>query len=97
MFIRVVSYEVKPGMMDEAEQVYHKLTAKALKTQPGFQNGYAIINSRTGIAMTVAVWASKEDFEQFSATGAGKELADQVAPLLANPPIVTEFDRMIQV
>jgi quinol monooxygenase YgiN len=96
MFIRVVSYEVKPGMMDEAEQVYHKLTSEALRTQAGFQNGYAIINSRTGIAMTVAVWASKEDFEHFSATGAGKELADQVAPLLANPPTVTEFDRLIQ-
>lgn len=96
MFIRVVSYEVKPGMMDEAEKVYHKLTKEALRTQPGFQNGYAVINTQTGLALTVAVWASKEDFEQFSATGAGKELAEQVEPLLANPPTVTEFDRLIQ-
>jgi quinol monooxygenase YgiN len=96
MFIRVVSYEVKPGMMDEAEQVYHKFTSEALRTQPGFQNGYAIINSHTGIALTVAVWAAKEDFERFIATGAGKALAGQIEPLLANPPIVTEFDRLIQ-
>ena len=86
MFIRVVSYEVKPGMMDEAEKLYHKFAKEGLRTQAGFQNGYAVINSQTGIALTVAVWASKEDFEQFSATGAGKELAGQIEPLWRTRP-----------
>ena len=96
MFIRVVNYEVKPGMMEEAETVYHTLTKNALATQPGYQSGYAIINTQTGIAMTVGTWASKHDFEKFSVTEAGKEMADQISPLLANPPLVAEFDRMIQ-
>ena len=96
MFIRVVNYEIKPGMMEEAETVYHTLTKNALASQPGYQSGYALINTQTGIAMTVGTWASKHDFEKYSATDSGKELADHVAPLLANPPTVVEFDRMIQ-
>ena len=96
MFVRVVNYEVKPGMMDEAEQVYNDQTRKALESQPGFERSYALINTQTGMAMTVAVWASKEEYEQFGASEAGKEMADNVTPLLANPPTVTEFDRMIQ-
>lgn len=96
MFIRVVNYEIKPGMMDEAEKVYHDLTKKALENQPALERAYAMINTQTGIAMTVAVWADKEDFEKFNATDDGKEMADHVAPLLANPPNVVEFDRLIQ-
>ena len=96
MFIRAVNYEVKPGMMEEAENVYHTLTGKLLKAQQGFERGYAMINSKTGLAVTVAVWASKEDFEAFNATDEGKEMAAQVSPLLANPPVVTEFDRLVQ-
>jgi quinol monooxygenase YgiN len=96
MFIRAVTYEVKPGMMEEAEQVYHTLADKSLKTQKGFERGYAIVNSKTGMAVTFAVWASKEDFDTFNATKAGKEMSERVSPLLANPPVVAEFDRMIQ-
>jgi quinol monooxygenase YgiN len=96
MFIRSVSYEVKPGMMEEAEQVYHTVTRKMLDTQAGLEHGYAMVNSKTGLVVTVAVWASKEAFEEFNATGAGKEFAERVTPLLANPPLVTEFDRLIQ-
>jgi quinol monooxygenase YgiN len=96
MFIRSVSYEIKPGMMEEAEQLYHTLTRKAIDTHKGFERGYAMVNSKTGMAVTVAVWASKEAFEEFNGTDAGKELAERVTPLLANPPVVTEFDRLIQ-
>ena len=96
MFIRVVNYEIKPGMMEEAEKVYHNVTAQALQDQAGFQSGYALINTQTGIALTVGVWNSKEDFEKFSSTGAGKELPAQITPLLANPPSVNEFDRMLE-
>ena len=38
----------------------------------------------------------KEAFETFNATDAGKEMSAQVSPLLANPPVVAEFDRLIQ-
>lgn len=96
MFIRAVTYEVKPGMMEEAERVYHTLAQKTLKKQKGFERGYAMVNSMTGMAVTVAVWSSKEDFEAFNATDAGKEMSEQVSPLLANPAVVAEFDRMIQ-
>lgn len=96
MFIRAVTYEVKPGMMEEAERVYYNLAQKSYKTQKGFERGYAMVNSKTGMAVTVAVWTSKEDFETFNATDAGKEMSERVSPLLANPPVVTEFDRMLQ-
>lgn len=96
MFIRSVSYEIKPGMMEEAEHLYHTLTRKAIDSQEDFERGYAMVNSVTGMAVTVAVWTSKEAFEAFSATEAGKELAERVAPLLANPPIVSEYDKVIQ-
>ncbi len=96
MFIRAVTYEVKPGRMEEAEQIYHTLTLHALKAQKGFEKGYAMINSKTGMAVTVAVWASKEDFDAFNATDAGKQMNEQVTPLLVNSPIVSEFDRLLQ-
>lgn len=96
MFIRAVTYEVKPGKMDEAEQVYHHITQHSLKKTKGFEKGYALVNSKTGMAVTVAYWSSREDFDAFNATDAGKEMAEQVAPLLANPAIVTEYDRMIE-
>ena len=96
MFIRAVAYEIKPGMMEEAERVYHTLAEKTLKKQKGFERGYAMVNSKTGMAVTVAVWTTKEDFDAFNATEAGKEMSEQVSPLLANPAIVSEFDRMIQ-
>lgn len=96
MFIRAVTYEVKPGMMEEAEEVYHTLAEKTLKSQAGFERGYAMVNSKTGIAVTVAIWASREDFETFNATDAGKAMAEQISPLLANPSVVSEFDKMIQ-
>ncbi len=96
MFIRVVNYEIKPGMMEEAEKVYQEFTGKALETQVGLHNSYAIINTQTGLALTVTAWASKEAFEQFSATEGGKALAARIEPLLANPPTVSEFNRLIQ-
>ena len=96
MFVRVVNYEIKPGMMDEAQSIYYELNRKNLENYPAFERGYALVNTQTGLAMTVAVWTSKEDFEHFSATGDGKEMADRVAHLLANPPTVAEFDRMLQ-
>ncbi|MBN9390078.1 MAG: antibiotic biosynthesis monooxygenase [Chloroflexi bacterium] len=96
MFIRSVSYEIKPGMMEEAEQLYHTLTRKAIDSREGFEQGYAMINSKTGVAVTVAVWTSKEAFEEYNATEAGKEMAERVSPLLANPPIVTEFDKLLR-
>jgi heme-degrading monooxygenase HmoA len=60
MFARVITFEGTPDSVDGAIRFPIKKIAESLKDVPGFLGMFDLANRKTGRAVVISVWATKE-------------------------------------
>jgi quinol monooxygenase YgiN len=78
LFIRIVSPQVREGEIGEFKRLYSEEVLPALRTVPGCRFAYLTENvSESNQFMSVTVWDSKQDAENYEASGLFGQLVDK--------------------
>lgn len=92
MWIRVITFKLKPGTFDEYRRIMGERSTAIVKGASGLRNVYMIENSAVPSAGNVSFWDTKEHAEAFSRTPDRMALNNALAPLLAAAPQVEVYE-----
>lgn len=92
MFVRLGSFEVQPGRLDELRAVYYRDCVPIVKAAPGSVDAY-LLEPHDGAGPIVActIWQTEEDAINYDASGTAKEVVARVKPLFAGPPVLRSY------
>jgi heme-degrading monooxygenase HmoA len=90
MHARVTSFKVKPGTLDEVNQISTESVIPAIKQQAGFKNFFALEDASTGKAMLITIFETEADMKAGVGSGFVQQQAAKIAHLLTEAP-VSEF------
>jgi quinol monooxygenase YgiN len=85
MYLRLLSLKIKPGMMDEFQQIYQDKILPALKSIKGCRYAYltsSIENNHESVSITI--WDNRSDLEQYEKEGIFAGLLEQVKHTLSD-------------
>ncbi len=92
MFVRLGSFEVQPGRLDELRATYYRDCVPIVKAAPGNVDAY-LLESADGSNTIVActIWQTEADAVAYDASGTAKEVVARVKPLFAGPPSLRSY------
>jgi heme-degrading monooxygenase HmoA len=61
MIARITRWQIAPEKLDNGIKVFKERTLPLAKKQKGYQNGYLLVDRKTGKCVTVAFWNSEKD------------------------------------
>ena len=85
MYLRIVSFIVKPGKMDELRQIYADEIIPALQSVTGCR--YANLTEsmeEKNEAISLTIWNSKQDSDAYEASGLFSEMTDKIKHTLSD-------------
>ncbi|HVV53278.1 MAG TPA: antibiotic biosynthesis monooxygenase family protein [Polyangia bacterium] len=92
MFIRLGSFEVAPGRLDELRATYDRDCVPLVKAAPGNLDVYLMEPAEgTGPLVACTVWRTEADAAAYEASGTAKEVVARVKPLFAGPPTLRSY------
>lgn len=84
MYVRIVSAKITEGKMDEFKKLYTEIIIPALKNTTGCRYAYLTESMQEkNNVISLTIWNSKEDAEQYEKTGKFAELTDEVKHTLS--------------
>lgn len=84
LYVRVLSLKFKPGKMDEFKQIYQLKILPVLRATKGCRYAYLTEDaSDEDEAISMTIWDSKEDAEEYEKNGTFGSLLRQVGDLLS--------------
>jgi heme-degrading monooxygenase HmoA len=92
MFVRLGSFEVQPGRLDELRATYYRDCVPIVKAAPGNVDVY-LLEPAEGAGQVVActIWRTEQDAVAYDASGTAKEVVARVKPLFAGPPTLRSY------
>ncbi len=92
MFVRLGSFEVVPGKLDQLRAVYNRDCVPVVKRAPGNVDVY-LLEPADGTGPTVActIWATEEAAVAYDASGTAKEVVSKVRHFFAGPPTLRSY------
>jgi len=96
MYARVVTVQVQPGKMDEMISIYRDSVVPAAKEQKGFKGIFALTDTDTNKAISIALWETEADMKAGEASGYLNEQIAKVAPTFAGPPTTERYEVSVQ-
>jgi len=88
MYARIVTVQTRPGQLDPASALFCELALPFAQAQPGFRQALLLTDADTGQAITITLWDSEQSQRASEADGRFMQQVSQVAPLLAQPPMM---------
>jgi quinol monooxygenase YgiN len=84
MYVRIVSAKIKEGKMDEFKKLYSEIIIPALKNTHGCKYAYLTesMQEKNSI-ISLTIWNSKEEAEEYEKSGRFAELTDKVKHTLS--------------
>ncbi len=79
LFVRIVSPQIRPGMMGEFRRIYDQEVLPALRQVPGVR--YAAVTEnvhRPDEAISITIWDSKQDADSYEISGKFDALTEKV-------------------
>ena len=87
MFARLVLFQWKNNMIDEAIRIYQEDVTPVRKTKKGSRGGYFLTDRKTGKGIAITLWDSEEDILKTEEVGFFKEQLDKFKDCLTTTPI----------
>ena len=92
MFVRLGSFEVVPGRLDELRAVYNRDCVPVVKRAPGNVDVYLLEPADgTGPIVACTIWANEEAAVAYDAGGTAKEVVSKVRHFFAGPPTLRSY------
>ena len=85
IYLRLLSLKIKPGMMDEYQQIYQNKILPVLKSTKGCTYAYltsSVENTQESVSITI--WDNRADLEQYENEGTFAGLLEQVKHTLTD-------------
>jgi len=84
LFLRIVSLRVRQGMLDEFTSLYTGVILPALRVVPGCRHAHLTgRNDDPNAMISVTIWDSRADAQQYEVSGAFKALTDKLQHTLS--------------
>ena len=92
MVVRLGSFEVAPGRLDELRATYYRDCVPLVKAAPGNVDVY-LMEPADGAGPIVActIWRTEADAVAYEASGTAREVVARVKPLFAGPPTLRSY------
>jgi heme-degrading monooxygenase HmoA len=92
MFVRLGSFEVLPGRLDELRSTYYRDCVPIVKAAPGNVDVYLLEPAEgAGPIVACTIWRTEQDAAAYDASGTAKEVVAKVKPLFAGPPALRSY------
>jgi heme-degrading monooxygenase HmoA len=92
MFVRLGSFEVVPGKLDELRDTYNRECAPIVRSAPGNVDVYLLEPAEgAGPIVACTIWASEPAAVAYEASGTAKEVVGKVKPFFAGPPTLRSY------
>ena len=96
MYARVVTVQIQPGKMDEMISIYRDSVVPAAKEQKEFKGIFALTDTDTNKAISIALWETEADMKAGEASGYLNEQIAKVAPTFAGSPATERYEVSVQ-
>jgi heme-degrading monooxygenase HmoA len=92
MFVRMGSFRVVPGQLEELRRIYLGECASMVKAAPGNLD-CCLLESATDPDSVAAwtVWQTEKDAQEYDASGTAKAVVAKVRHLFVGPPTLSSF------
>ena len=91
-FARITTATVPMDKIDEFNRVYKQNNLPALKSVPGFEGIYLLIDRSTGEGFSLTFWASEEDAMAYERSGLYAELVEKLRRFFTKPPTLRSYE-----
>jgi heme-degrading monooxygenase HmoA len=92
MFIRLGSFEVSAGRLDELRETYYRDCVPIVKRAPGNVDVYLMEPADgSGPIIACTIWRTEEDAITYDASGTAKSVVEKVKPFFAGPPMLRSY------
>jgi len=81
-YVRIFSFRIKPGMLDEAESFYNDRVSSRLLDVEGCRGAYMISLDNEEM-MSVTIWESERNAEEYEQSGLFDELTKEAQPFFS--------------
>jgi heme-degrading monooxygenase HmoA len=92
MFVRLGSFEVVLGKLDELRTIYNRDCVPVVRAAPGNVDVYLLEPAQgTGPIVACTIWATEEAAAAYDASGTAKEVVSKVRHFFAGPPTLRSY------
>jgi heme-degrading monooxygenase HmoA len=97
MFVRITTFRLKPGAMDDLIRAFQDWLALTAAGQPGFSGITLLTDAQTGKAVTIGLWATQAGLLAGERSDAEQEQFAKIDMLFAEPPAHEVYEVSVQV
>ncbi len=88
MISRIISFHIKPGMLDEAVRLYNEEAMPLMTAQKGFKSILLITDRESNSGYSVIIFETKEDLDEYVRSGNGARAVGTLKNLFEGSPKV---------
>ena len=96
MYARMITFQVRQGMIDSMIAITQDSLVTVAKEQQGFRGGIALTDRGAGKIIGLTLWESESDMVSGENDGYLQVQVGSVEDLLADTPILQHFEVSIQ-
>ena len=93
MWVRLTSVKVQPEKVDELRRIYYGDIVPAVRAQKGSVDVYLLEPTEEGAEfISLNAWDTKENGDEYEASGSYAELVNTVKHTFAGPPTLKSYE-----
>jgi len=86
MFAQAVRFQLKPGMVDEATEIFKSSVLPAVQQQQGFKRVHLLVDEENNRGIGLSYWETRADVDAIASSGFYQEQIAKFAAVFAGPP-----------
>jgi len=92
MFVRLGSFQIKPGTLDSLRSTYNERCVGVVRKVPGNVDCFLLEPVAEGAACVVCtMWETEADAVRYEASGTASEIVSKVREFFAGPPKLESY------
>ncbi len=92
MFVRIGTFPVAAGKLEELARIYAEDCAPAVRAEAGNVDAYLLEPVEDGqLAMVCTVWKTEADAQRYESSGKAQEIVAKVRAFFAGPPTLHAY------
>ncbi len=92
MFVRVITFLLKPEKLDEAASIYQSIIVPTAEAQKGCRSATFLVNYASGKGCSISIWETEEDMKTGETTPYLREQIARLAHTFASQPVVEDYE-----